>query len=59
MQGTQVQSLVQEDPTFLGAIKALFHNYRSARATTTEAVGLELMLQDKRSHHNEEPTHLN
>ena len=57
MQGTQIQSLVQEDSTFLGAVKALCHNYRSPQAATTEPVGPELMLRDKRSHHNE-PTHL-
>ena len=44
MQGTQVQSLVQEDSMFLGAIKALCHNYRNPRAATTEPVDLELML---------------
>ena len=27
MQGTQVQSLVQEDSTFLGAAKSMCHNY--------------------------------
>ena len=27
MQGTQVQSLVQEDPTCCGATKPMHHNY--------------------------------
>ena len=29
MEGTQVQSLVQEDPTFLGATKPEHHIYQS------------------------------
>ena len=29
MLGTQVQSLVQEDPTFLGASKLEYHIYKS------------------------------
>ena len=49
MQGTRVQALVQEDPTCRGATKPVLHNYwacalepashnyRSPRATTTEA----------------------
>ena len=44
MQGTQVQSLVREDPTCRGATKPANHNYwarepqlLSLRATTTEA----------------------
>ena len=42
MQGTQVQSLVQEEPTCRGAAKPVRHNYwayalEPAWATTTEA----------------------
>ena len=43
---TQVQSLVQEDPTCFGATKPLYHNYWSLRA-------LEPVLPSKRSQHNE------
>ena len=41
LQGTWVQSLVQEDPTSSGATKPTHHNYRAhtlePRAATTEA----------------------
>ena len=41
MQETQVQSLIQEDPTYIGATKPVYHNYRACNsaspgATTTE-----------------------
>ena len=49
MQGTQVQSQVQEDPTCHGAAKPMHHNYG--------AYNLEPVLCNKRSHRNEKPTH--
>ena len=52
MQGTQVQSLVWEDPTCLKGAKAVHHNYRSLCC-------LEPMLCNKRSHRSERPTHRN
>ena len=68
MQGTQVRALVWEDPMCRGATKPVHHNYwacalepvlYSQRATTTEPVCLEPVLHNKRSHHNEKPTHCN
>ena len=47
MQGTQVRALVQEDAT----------EQVSPCATTTEPARLEPVLRNKRSHHNEKPTH--
>ena len=43
MPGTQVQSLVQEDPTCHGATKPMYHN--------SWARALEPMSHNKRSHH--------
>ena len=48
MLGTQVRSLVQEDPTYLRATKP--------SATTTEA---RTLLSNKRSHHDENPAQHN
>ena len=39
MQGTAVQSLIQEDPTCHGATKLVSHNFMSLQATITEAQG--------------------
>ena len=47
MQGTQVQSLVQEDSTCLRTTKPIHHNYWS--------LTLEPMFFNKRSYHNEKP----
>jgi len=44
-QGTQVQSLIQKDPT--------------CHRITTEPGHLELVLCNNRSHHNEKPLHHN
>ena len=49
MQGTRVRALAREDPTCRGATKPVHHNYR--------ACALEPVLRNKRSHHNEKPTH--
>ena len=51
MQGTRVQSLVQEEPTCCGATKAMHRNYWSLTP--------EPMLDNKRRHFNEEPVHRN
>ena len=66
MQGTRVQSLVQEDPTFRRATKPASHNYwvrvpqlLSPRATTTEARAPRARAHNKRSHCNEKPAHRN
>jgi len=61
MQGTQVQSLIQEDPTRHGATVSVYHNYwacvlepgsRNFWSPNT----LEPVLHDKRSHRNEKST---
>ena len=49
LQGTQVQSLVQEDSTYHWAAKPMCHNYG--------ACTLEPVRRNKRSHHNEKPAH--
>ena len=71
MQGTQVWALVQEDPTCCGAAKPVCHNYWAwalepvshnywARMPQLlKPVCLEPVLHNKRSHHNEKPTHCN
>ena len=51
MQGTQVRSLVWEDPTCHEASKPMYRNHW-ARA-------LESMLHNKRNHRNEKPAHHN
>ena len=70
-QGTPVQSLVWEDPTCGGATKPVHQNdwARSLEPTShsywvhtlqlLRPVGLEPVLRNKGSHHNEQPTHLN
>ena len=69
MQGTLVQSLVQEDPTCRRATKPVHHNYWAcvlepashnywARVPQLmKPVRLEPVLRNKRSHHNEKPVH--
>ena len=52
MQGTQVQSLVQEDPTYYGATKPM--NCQLLSQNT-----LELVLCNKRSYCNEKPVNHN
>ena len=51
MQGTQIPSLVWEDPTCRGAIKLACHNYW--------AHALESVLHNERTHCNEKPTNHN
>ena len=50
MQGTGVRSLVQEDPTCLGATKPM---------QLLKSVCLESVLYNERSHLNEKPVYLN
>ena len=52
VQGTWVQSLVQEDSMCCRVTKLMLHNYWSL-------LTLESMLCSKRSHHNEKPEHWN
>ena len=59
MQGTWVQALVQEDPTYHRAIKPLCHNYRAHMSQLLKPVRLEPVLRNKRSHCNEKPVHGN
>ena len=72
MQGTQVQSLVREDPTCHGAAKPMHHsywnlrnpgpmchNYRLCVLQLWKPVHQEPMLCNKRSQLNEEPVHHN
>ena len=70
-QGTQVRALVREDPTCCGAAKPVRHNYwacalepecRNYWAHVPQPLKparLEPMLRNKRSLHNEKPTHCN
>ena len=67
MQGTQVQALVQEDPTCSGVAKPVRHNYWACALEPTshsywayvpqllKPMHLEPMLRNKRSHRNEKP----
>ena len=51
MQGTRLQSLIQEDPTCHGATKSMCHSYW--------ACALQPLLRKKRSHCSEKPTNRN
>ena len=55
MQGTRVQSLVQEDPTYGAATKPKNHNYWAYIPQLLKAACLEPVLRNKRSHRNEKP----
>ena len=59
MQGTQVQALVQEDPTCHWATKPVHHNYWVHVPQLLKPMCLEPMLCNKRSHPNDKPTHHN
>ena len=71
MQGTRVQALVQEDPTWRGATKPMCHNYWvcplepmshnywAHMPQLLKPTCLEPMIHNKRSHHNEKPAHHN
>ena len=71
MQGTCVQALVQEDPTYRGAtmpvrhnywawaLEPASHNYWAHVPQLLKPVRLEPVLCNKRSHPNEKPTHGN
>ena len=57
MQGTLlVRFLVWEDPTCLRATKSMSHNYR-AFVLEPASCSPELVLHNKRSHHNEKPAY--
>ena len=69
--GTQIQSLIREDPTCLGATKPVLHNnwacalepvshnYWAHGPQLLKPACLESMLCNKRSHCNEKPEHCN
>ena len=57
MQGTQVWSLVREDPTWLSTTKPVCHNYWARVPQLLKPTCLEPMLCNKRSHSSEKPTH--
>ena len=59
VQGTQVQSLVREDPTCCGATKPVRHNYWACMLQLLRPACLDPMLHNKRSHCNEKPVHRN
>ena len=71
MQGTRVGALVREDPTCCGATKPVRHNYWVCALDPAshnywahvpqllKSARLEPVLRNKRSHHNEKPTHRN
>ena len=67
MQETQVQSLIQEDPTCQGATKPVHHNYQAGALEPgshnywahvlqlPKPVHLEPVLPNMRTHHKEKP----
>ena len=62
MQGTQVRTLVQEDPTSHGATKLAHHSYSASALELTShnrPCALKSVLHNKRSHHSEKPEHHN
>ena len=60
MQGTQVRSLVLEDPRYQGATKPVCHNYWAHAPEPGRHTYWSLhVLHNKRSQHNEKPTHCN
>ena len=59
MQGTRVQSLVREDPTYRRATKPIRHNYWACVLQLLKPVRLEPVLRNKRSHRSEKPVHHN
>ena len=57
MQGTQVRALLREDPTCRGTTKPVCHNYWACVLQLLKPTLLELVLHNKRGHHNEKPAH--
>ena len=55
MQGTQVQSLVREDPTCRGATRPVRHNYWARVPQLLKPERLEPVLRNKKSHRDEKP----
>ena len=59
-QGTQVRSLVQEDPTCQGATKLAHHSYSASALELTShnrPCALAPVLHNKRSQYSEKPEH--
>ena len=59
MQRTWVRALVWEDPSCHGATKPVHHNYQAHVLQLLKPAHLEPVLHNKRSHHNEKPSHDN
>ena len=59
MQGTQLQSLVQEDSTWLRATKLAHRKYQVCVLQILKPACLKPVLQSKGSHHKEKPAHIN
>ena len=59
MQGTWIQTLVQEDFTCSGATKPMCHNYRAHVLQLLKPMCPEPVLLNERSHCNEKPVHCN
>ena len=59
MQVTWVPSLVQESSTCLRATKSVCHNYLAHVLQLLKPKLIEVVLCNKRSHHNEKPAHHN
>ena len=59
MQETWVWFPIQEDPTFLRAVKSIQHNYWTWSRNYWSPWALQPLLHNKRSSHKEEPTHCN
>ena len=62
LQGTQVRSLILENPTCCGATKPVGHNYRvcpqePASRQLLKPLGLEPVLHNKRRHHNKKSSY--
>ena len=55
MQGTRVQSLVREESTCCTATKPMHHNFWAQEPQILKPAHLDPVLQNKRSHHNENP----
>ena len=51
MQGTRVQALVREDPSYCRATKPVCHNYRACVPQLLKPAHLEPVLRNKRSLH--------
>ena len=59
VQGTQVQSLVWEDPTHLGATKPVFHNYCACVLQLLKPMHPGAHASQQEGHCYEKPVHPN